>query len=304
MNMQMNSIVNNKPIREMTSAVLPFHKMDQSSFLSYLEKANQTGTNPELLSIEELSKAYSTGKPDAKTFDDAFLRYDVTTHIGNANISDAVWQRNDFPIWRYFDKNASAECLNSWTPTGPNPPQTDPMVQRGLSSIGPGKMAVIIPDALQKKMDADPEFAKEIMAKVQKWKEDYDNWDNAAALSLGMNVAENQASKNYLLNLDEDGNVKQYVVSGGGGRITGPSKEDQKRFEEQQKAKRERKIKDEKAYEARLRNISKQQRIYEEESLRARSRELLFQEQFYRVSESQGLSAAYASSYSSYDKEV
>lgn len=191
------------------------------------------------------------------------MRYDVTTHIGNANISDAVWQRNDFPIWRYFDKNVSAECLNSWTPTGPNPPQTDPRVQRGLSSIGAGRMAVIIPEALQKKMDADPEYAKEIMAKVQKWKEDYDNWDNAAALSLGMNIVEHQASKNYLINLDEDGNVKQYAVSGGGGRITGPSKEDQKKFEEQQKAKRERKIKDEKAYEARLRSISEQQRIYE-----------------------------------------
>ena len=292
------------PVQNRTLSVLPFHKMGQASFLSYLDKANETGRNPELLSIEELSKSYSVGKPDATNFADAFTRYDVNTHIGNADISDAVWQRNDFPIWRYFDKNASAECLNGWTPTGPNPPQTDSRVQRGLSSIGAGKMAVIIPEALQKKMDADPKYAKEIMAKVQKWKEDYDNWDNATALSLGMNVVEHQASKNYLINLDEDGNVKQYAVSGGGGRITGPSKEDQKKFEEQQKAKREQKIKEEKAYKEYLRKIAEQQRIYAEESMRARSRELVIQEQFYRVSESQGLSAVYASSYSSYNKEV
>lgn len=101
------------PVQNRTLSVLPFHKMGQASFLSYLDKANETGTNPELLSIEELSKSYSDGKTDATNFADAFTRYDVTTHIGNANISDAVWQRNDFPIWRYFDKNASAECLNS-----------------------------------------------------------------------------------------------------------------------------------------------------------------------------------------------
>ena len=70
--------------------------------------------------------------------------------MGNANISDENWQRNDFPIWKYFDKNASADCLNNWKPSGPNPPQSDPSVQRGLSSIGPGKMSVIIPEALQK----------------------------------------------------------------------------------------------------------------------------------------------------------
>ena len=40
------------PVQNRTLSVLPFHKMGQASFLSYLDKANETGTNPELLSIE------------------------------------------------------------------------------------------------------------------------------------------------------------------------------------------------------------------------------------------------------------
>ena len=218
-----------------TKTTTPYHKMDQPTFQSYMQNVKSAGIATELDEIEALSKAYSTGKAGASSFEDAFSYYDVTTHVGNANISDENWQRNDFPIWKYFDKNASADCLNNWKPSGPNPPQSDPSVQRGLSSIGPGKMSVIIPEALQKKMDADEDFAREIMEKVQKWKEDYDNWDNAAAVSLGMDPYEHQASKNYLINLDEEGNVKQYAVSGGGGSIT---KSDDGAVEEYQKRKK------------------------------------------------------------------
>ena len=263
--------------------------MDQASFLDYMKQATESGSNSELIGIEEISKAYSVGKPDALSFADAFIRYDVTTHVGKADITDSNWQRNDFPIWKYFEKGASADCLNEWKPSGPNPPQSDPRVQRGLSSIGPGKMSVIIPDALQKKMDADPEYAKEIMRKVQKWKTDYDNWDNATALSLGMNVAEHQASKNYLINLDEEGNVKQYAVSGGGGSIKGPSKEEQRRFEEEQKAKREKQMKQERENREYSRRIAEQRRIFEQESLRIQSMELLLQDQIQKGSEIQGL---------------
>ena len=286
--MQINSLLNNYPVQNSLSSVMPYNKMDQASFLDYMKQATEAGSDAELSSIRELSKAYCVGKSGAGNFVDAFTRYDVTTHVGNANITDANWQRNDFPIWKYFEKGASADCLNDWRPSGPNPPQTDPNVQRGLASIGPGKMSIIIPDALQKKMDADPEYAKAIMQKVQKWKEDYDNWDNATALSLGMNVAENQASKNYLINLDEDGNVKQYAVSGGGGTIKGPSKEEQRQFEEEQKAKKEKKIKEEQERQAYNRRVAEQKRIFEEESLRRRNIESIIQSQIMTASEIQG----------------
>ena len=284
--MQINPVLNGLGLYNGNTSITPYNKMDQASFLDYMRQAIETGSSSEQIGIEEISKAYSVGKPDALNFADSFIRYD--------DITDSNWQRNDFPIWKYFEKGASAECLNGWKPSGPNPPQSDPRVQRGLSSIGPGKMSVIIPDALQKKMNADPEYAKEIMRKVQKWKTDYDNWDNATALSLGMNVAEHQASKNYLINLDEDGNVKQYAVSGGGGRITGPSEEEQRKFEEEQKVKREKQLKQERENKEYNCKIAEQRRIFEEESFRARNIEMILQEQIQKGSEIQGMSTVSA----------
>lgn len=175
--------------------------------------------------IANISRAYSTGKPNATNFEDAFPMYDVVTHVGNTDVSSVNWQRNDFPFWKYFDKNASADCLNNWQPKGPNPPLTDANIQRNLGSIGIGKMAILIPEELQAKMDADEEYAREIMAKVQKWKEDYDRRDNALAASYGYDVAEYQAGKNYCLQLDENGDVVNATVSGSGGRITQSSDE-------------------------------------------------------------------------------
>ena len=40
-------------------------------------------------------------------------------------------------------------------------------------------MVILMPKSLQKKMETNPEFAEEVLKKVQKWKEDYDREDNA-----------------------------------------------------------------------------------------------------------------------------
>ena len=187
-------------------------------------------------SISAIGRVYNTGKAGATNFADAFPLYDVVTHVGNANISSANWQRNDFPFWEYFKKNTSADALNDWQPVGANPPQTRSDLQRNYSSIGSGRIAVLIPESLQQKMDADPAYARQIMAKLQEWKEDYDRWDNTVAASYGYNVAEHQAEKSYVFDLDENGDVRNCTVSGGG-RLTGPTKEEQEQFEAEQKRK-------------------------------------------------------------------
>ena len=219
--------------------------------------------------VSIISKTYNTGKAGAVNFADAFPMYDVVTHVGNADISASNWQRNDFPFWKYFQKNTSADALNDWRPSGANPPQTRGDLQRNYSSIGSGRIAVLIPEKLQEKMDADPAYARQIMAKLQEWKEDYDRWDNTVAAGYGMNVAEHQAGKSYVFNLDEDGNVKNCTVSGGGGRITGPTKEEQEQFEAEQKERIKRRVK----YIRIIKESAERQRVREEENLR------LFQEQ-------------------------
>ncbi len=190
--------------------------------------------------ISKLSKEYSTGKVGATNFADAFSKYEVITHVGNAKISDRNWQRNDFPFWKYFDKNTSADALNDWKPVGANPSQLRSDLQKNYSSIGPGKIAVLVPDSLQQKMDTDPEYAKQIVAKLQEWKEDYDRWNNTVGASYGFDVAEHQASQSYVFDLDENGDVRHCTVTGGGGRLTGPTKEEQEQFEAEQAAKRKR----------------------------------------------------------------
>ena len=143
--------------------------------------------------VSVISRAYSTEKAGATNFEDAFLQYDVIIHVGNANISSGNWQRNDFPFWKYFDKNTSADALNDWKPEGANPSQMRSDLQRNYNSVGSGRIAILVPESLQQKMDADPEYARQIMAKLQAWKEDYDRWDNTVAASYGYNVAEHQA---------------------------------------------------------------------------------------------------------------
>lgn len=195
--------------------------------------------------IGYVSQAYSTGKLNAANFEDAFPQYDVVTHVGNTDVSSANWQRNDFPFWKYFNKNTSADSLNDWKPSGPNPPQTDAGIQRNLSSIGAGKMAVLIPESLQKKMDADENYARQVMAKVQKWKEEYDLKDNALAASYGYDVFEHQFSKSYCIQLDENGEVVNATVTSGG-RITKSSDEMVKAYYKRKKKREEYKRIDEK----------------------------------------------------------
>ena len=177
---------------------------------------NVTG-NQDIPSFSQILSGVS-GKPTNVNdmFQSIFPNYSVQTKVGNCNVPWESWNRNDFPIWKYFQENTSAECLNNWRGVGPEPSQVDSKVQQGLSQIGYGEMVILMPKSLQKKMEANPEFAEEVLKKVQKWKEDYDREDNAIAASLGYNPELNQLSKSYCIQLDENGNVGDHTIVGGG----------------------------------------------------------------------------------------
>ena len=92
----------------------------------------------------------------------------VDVKAGNCNVSSKMWERMDFPVWQYFHKNVNADRLNDWKPTGVEPIGAEPYIQQELNKIGFGEMVVLMPESLQKKMEADPAYAQEIMKKVQK----------------------------------------------------------------------------------------------------------------------------------------
>lgn len=146
----------------------------------------------------------------------AFPANDVIVKAGNCKVSAEAWERNDFPVWKYFQKNVRADGLNNWKPIGAEPTEAEPYIQKELSKVGFGEMVVLIPESLQKKMEAEPEYAQKIMEKLQKWKADYDRMDNALAFSYGDDPVLYQMTKSYCIQLDEDGNVDNYTVISGG----------------------------------------------------------------------------------------
>ena len=133
---------------------------------------------------EILSAACGNSTDVSGMFQSTFPNYNVQTKVGNCTVPWKYWDRNDFPIWEYFKKDTSADCINNWRPTGAEPPQTDKNVQKGLSQIDYGQMVILMPESLQRKMEENPVFAEEVLKKVQKWKEDYDFEDNAVSTHL------------------------------------------------------------------------------------------------------------------------
>lgn len=146
----------------------------------------------------------------------AFSDYNVNVKSGDCSVPSSCWERKDFPAWKFFEDDTSADCLNRWRPQGTPPTGAEAPIQNALSQIQYGSMVVIIPDELREKMEADPQYAWEIAEKVQKYKEDYDRKDNALAVSYGENSTLYQMTKRYCFSLDEKGDVDTcWVVSGG-----------------------------------------------------------------------------------------
>lgn len=149
-------------------------------------------------------------------FSVAFQDYNVNVKSGDCSVPLSTWERKDFPAWKFFQDDTGADCLNTWKPKGTKLTGAESYIQSGLSKIGYGQMAVIIPDELREKMEADPQYAWEIAEKVQKYKDNYDRKDNALAATYGYNSTLHQMSKSYCFKLDENGDVKISWVTGGG----------------------------------------------------------------------------------------
>nr|WP_297766037.1 hypothetical protein [uncultured Butyrivibrio sp.] len=146
--------------------------------------------------------------------------YDVQIKAGNCNISKQNWERNDFPFWKYFEEATTADCLNDWKAKGPDVSEWSSYSQNGAKSIGDSKITILMPESLKQKMDEDSEFAEQIMRKVSNWKNNYDKYDKAVGISFGgsaweMDVAHQKCD--YLIEVDENGDVENYTVTGPGG---------------------------------------------------------------------------------------
>ncbi len=145
---------------------------------------------------------------------------DIHYHVFDA--SNGNWKtRNDYPHYLlYQDGDKARETLEHWKPTGANPFYGSidgrfiaPKEIHALGSVPPGSKAVVIHPSVQERMEQDPAYAQEIMAKIDTWFA-FDAARNEAVMpgsTLGMSQA---------VAIGEDGNICNACASNGGGGIT------------------------------------------------------------------------------------
>lgn len=92
----------------------------------------------------------------------------IAYHVFDA--SSRYWKyRNDYPHHLLFQQDIDVSQIENWRPSGMNPSQLDPRVQRNIGSIPPGSKAVIIHPKVQQRMEEDPAYADEIFARIEAW---------------------------------------------------------------------------------------------------------------------------------------
>lgn len=144
--------------------------------------------------------------------------------IDASNIPQSLWERNDFPFEKFFADDVDEFVLN-WTPAGAEPPMDGSQVQARFNSIL-GQTSIVVPPELEEKMKNDPSMANKVMANI-----------NYLFAWNGYPIPGRENSA--LIVLDENGEVARWRLTSGGG-LTGPTEEEQRQFEAEQKAKQKR----------------------------------------------------------------
>ena len=132
----------------------------------------------------------------------------IVYNVGDGTSS--TWRtRNDYPFEVLFrEGETSTEMIENWKPVGTNPKN-----QRYIP-VAPGSKAVMIHPKAQERMENDPEFAKEVMERIESWFE-YDIARNEA-IEPGCTIGMSQA-----IAIGEDGEIANVVSIGSGDSISG-----------------------------------------------------------------------------------
>lgn len=155
---------------------------------------------------------------------------DLHYHVFDA--SSSYWRtRNDYPHYLlYQDGEEAQKTLENWRPSGANPFYGSidgrfiaPKEIHALGSVPPGSKAVIIHPSVQERMQEDPAYAQQIMAKIDSWFA-FDVARNEA-MHAGSTIGMSQA-----VAIGADGNICNACASTPGGGFTfsksGPDEEE------------------------------------------------------------------------------
>lgn len=179
---------------------------------------------PQIKNVKAVSSAAfenilntQTEKPSAiEMFSDLFSTYNVSCKIGNCDVSRTDWERNDFPSWKFFDDSTKADELNNWKSSGDDVSFMDNNILSAWKRTDDRKMVIIIPDELAAKMESDPSYAKQVLNKVYLWQTNHAALEKTLSEGYGLDGELSTFQDSYLLKLDQDGNVTDYVITGPG----------------------------------------------------------------------------------------
>lgn len=145
-------------------------------------------------------------------------------HVFDASSSN--WRtRNDYPHYLLYQQDIDTEAIENWKPSGPNPFYGSkdgkfiaPKEIKALANVPPGSKAVVIHPKVQERMEQDPEYAYEIMERIETWFA-FDKARNEA-IRPGSTADMSQA-----VAIGEDGSIVNAQASSCGGEITRSSDE-------------------------------------------------------------------------------
>ena len=192
---------------------------------SVMTEKNIDGSFAEIAAAKAADKGNATGMNFKDMWQTRFPGAYYHT-MDASNIPQGVWERNDFPFEKFFQKDVDESVLD-WNSNGANPAMDSSAVQSRLHSISWQK-SVVVPPELEEKMKSDPALAQRVMAKVESF------------------IVANQVPGricSHLIVLDENGEITRFRASSHGGNFTGPTEAEQRQFEAEQAAKKKRREK-------------------------------------------------------------
>ena len=178
--------------------------------------------------------------------------------VDASKIPSGIWCRTDFPFEKFFDDNVDYDKVVNWKPSGAAPAMNSKECQARYQSTF-GKKSVLVPPALQEKMDNDPALAQKVANTVDAFIQQSQMPPRAVSV---------------LISLDENGEIANWTTCTEGG-FMGPSEKELRMLAERKREKEEK--------------AAEYERIAEENALK---RKMLAQETDRRYHQSKAVSIA------------
>lgn len=137
--------------------------------------------------------------------------------LDTSKINSSLWQRNDYPFEMFFEDELDESVLD-WKPTSREPSMLDADVQARINAVR-GKYAIVVPPALEEKLENNPELSQSIIEKISTLIKEQDTVPSSM--------------DSFTITLDNDGNISNYRLSSSGGEITITKRSGQKSKDEE-----------------------------------------------------------------------